>query len=118
MFIRPTSFQPLLSRDVEYSNDVFVPAPDGSTDVVSSSAPPAPLPDYNSQSIDVLLKAGVPLERVNPHILGDVRPSDDALIDAALSLKPRKSASTPVETSPTPVETSSTPVETSPTDTL
>ena len=87
MFIRPTSFQPLFSREVEYKCDVFVPAPDGSTDVVSSSAPPAPLPDFNSQSIDALLKAGVPLERVNPHILGDVRPSDDALIDAALSLK-------------------------------
>ena len=92
MFIRPTSFQPLLSRVVEYLTDVFVPASDGSTDVISSSAPPAPLPDYNSQSIDALLKAGVPLERVNPHILGDVRPSDDALIDAALSLKTDKPA--------------------------
>ena len=118
MFIRRTSFQPLLSRDVEYLSDVFVPAPDGSTDVLSSSAPPAALPDYNSQSIDALLKAGVPLERVNPHILGDARPSDDALIDAALSLKPRKSASTSVESAPTPVESAPTPVESAPTDTL
>ena len=118
MFIRPASFQPLFSREVEYKFDVFVPAPDGSTDVVFSDAPPAPLPDYNSQSIDALLKAGVPLERVNPHILGDARPSDDALIDAALSLKPRKSASTPVEASPTSVEASPTPVEAAPTDTL
>lgn len=118
MFIRPTSFQPLFSREVEYKSDVFVPAPDGSTDVVSSSAPPAPLPDYNSQSIDALLKAGVPLERVNPHILGDARPSDDALIDAALSLKPRKSASTPAEAAPAPAQAAPAAAEAAPTDTL
>lgn len=114
MFIRPTYFQPLLSREIEYKIDVYVPAPDGSTDVISSSAEPAPLPDYNSQSIDSLLNAGVPLDRVNPYILGDARPSDDALIDAALSLGSSKPA--PAEPAPTPAPIEPAPAEPAPTD--
>lgn len=116
MFIRPTYFEALSSRNVDYVSDVFIPAEDGSTDVVSSSAPPAPLPDYSTQSIDALLKAGVPLERVNPHILGDARPSDDAIVDAVLNLKTDKPASASAAAS-APAHASA-PAEVAPTDTL
>nr|DAM86284.1 MAG TPA: hypothetical protein [Microviridae sp.] len=87
MFIRPTDFQPLTSRNVEYVTDVFVPAADGSTDVVTSDSAPSPLPLYDTMSIDALLKAGVPLEKVNPYILGETRPTDDFIIDKVLGLK-------------------------------
>ena len=110
MFIRPTDFQPLTSRNVEYVTDVFVPAADGSTDVVTSSSAPSPLPVYDSMSIDELLKAGVPLEKVNPYILGETRPSDDFIIDKVLGLKPSAPAA--------PAESSSAPVSVAPTDTL
>ena len=110
MFIRPTDFQPLSSRNVEYVTDVFVPAADGSTDVVTSVSPPAPLPVYDTMSIDALLKAGVPLEKVNPYILGETRPSDDFIIDKVLGLKSSAPAA--------PAESSSAPVSVAPTDTL
>ena len=110
MFIRPTDFQPLTSRNVEYVTDVFVPAPDGSTDVVTSDSAPAPLPVYDSMSIDALLKSGVPLEKVNPYILGESRPSDDFIIDKVLGLNLSAPAA--------PAESSSAPVSVAPTDTL
>ena len=120
MFIRPTDFQPLTSRNVEYVTDVFVPAADGSTDVVTSDSAPSPLPVYDSMSIDALLKSGVPLEKVNPYILGESRPSDDFIIDKVLGLKtsapaaPAESSSAPAA----PAESSSAPVSVAPTDTL
>ena len=70
MFIRPTSFQPLVSDDIVYSGIKFVPADDGSVDVSMTSDPPAPLPTYDTLQLDNMLAAGVPLEKVNPHILG------------------------------------------------
>ena len=70
MFIRPTSFQPLVSDDIAYSGIKFVPAEDGSVDVSMTSEPPAPLPTYDTLQLDNMLIAGVPLEKVNPHILG------------------------------------------------
>ena len=110
MFIRPTDFQPLSSRNVEYLTDVFFPAADGSTDVVTSDSAPAPLPVYDTMSIDALLKAGVPLEKVNPYILGETRPSDDFIIDKVLGLKSRVAPAAPAD--------SSAPVAVAPTDTL
>ena len=107
MFIRPTNFIPLSSRIVEYVTDVFVPAADGSTDVVTSDSAPSPLPVYDTMSIDSLLKAGVPLEKVNPYILGESRPSDDFIIDKVLGLK-----------SPAAPADSSAPAAVAPTDTL
>ena len=70
MFIRPASFQPLVSDDIAYSGIKFVPAEDGSVDVSMTSEPPAPLPTYDTLQLDNMLAAGVPLEKVNPHILG------------------------------------------------
>lgn len=119
MFIRPTDFQPLSSRNVEYVTDVFVPAADGSTDVLTSDSAPAPLPLYDTMSIDALLKAGVPLEKVNPYILGETRPSDDFIIDKVLGLKSpaaRADSSAPAVSS-APAD-SSAPAAVAPTDTL
>ena len=107
MFIRPTDFQPLSFRNVEYVTDVFVPAADGSTDVVTSDSAPSPLPLYDTMSIDALLKAGVPLEKVNPYILGETRPSDDFIIEKILGFK-----------SPAAPADSSAPAAVAPTDTL
>ena len=70
MFIRPTSFQPLVSDDIVYFGIKFVPADDGSVDVSMTSDPPAPLPTYDTLQLDNMLAAGVPLEKVNPYILG------------------------------------------------
>lgn len=111
MFIRPTSFQPLVSDDIAYSGIKFVPAEDGSVDVSMTSEPPAPLPTYDTLQLDNMLAAGVPLEKVNPHILGTSSLSE---FDASKKIfnivenQPGKSA--PVE--PTPVEP--TPVEPAP----
>ena len=118
MFIRPTDFQPLSSRNVEYSTDVFVPAADGSTDVVTSDSAPSPLPLYDTMSIDSLLKAGVPLEKVNPYILGETRPSDDFIIDKVLGLKsPAAPADSSAPAAVAPAD-SSAPAAVAPTDTL
>lgn len=119
MFIRPTDFQPLSSRNVEYVTDVFVPAADGSTDVVTSDSAPSPLPMYDTMSIDALLKAGVPLEKVNPYILGETRPTDDFIIDKVLGLKsPAAPADSSVPAAPAAPADSSAPAAVAPTDTL
>ena len=119
MFIRPTDFQPLTSRNVEYVTDVFVPAADGSTDVVTSDSAPSPLPVYDSMSIDALLKSGVPLEKVNPYILGETRPSDDFIIDKVLGLKsPAAPADSSAPAAPAAPADSSAPAAVAPTDTL
>ncbi|AYQ58131.1 hypothetical protein [Microviridae sp.] len=119
MFIRPTDFQPLSSRNVEYVTDVFVPAADGSTDVVTSDSAPSPLPVYDTMSIDALLKAGVPLEKVNPHILGESRPTDDFIIDKVLGLKsPAAPADSSAPAAPAAPADSSAPAAVAPTDTL
>ena len=119
MFIRPTDFQPLSSRNVEYVTDVFVPAADGSTDVVTSDSAPSPLPVYDTMSIDALLKAGVPLEKVNPYILGETRPSDDFIIDKVLGLKsPAAPADSSAPAAPAAPADSSAPVAVAPTDSL
>ena len=119
MFIRPTDFQPLSSRNVEYVTDVFIPAADGSTDVLTSDSAPAPLPLYDTMSIDALLKAGVPLEKVNPYILGETRPSDDFIIDKVLGLKsPAAPADSSAPAAPAAPADSSAPAAVAPTDTL
>ena len=119
MFIRPTNFQPLSSRNVEYVTDVFVPAADGSTDVVTSDSAPSPRPLYDTMSIDALLKAGVPLEKVNPYILGETRPSDDFIIDKVLGLKsPAAPADSSAPAAPAVPADSSAPAAVAPTDTL
>ena len=116
MFIRPTDFQPLSSRNVDYVTDVFVPAADGSTDVITSDSAPTPLPLYDTMSIDSLLKAGVPLEKVNPYILGETRPTDDFIIDKVLGLK---SPAAPADSSaPAAPADSSAHAAVAPTDTL
>ena len=118
MFIRPTNFIPLSSRNVEYVTDLFVPAPDGSTDVVTSDSAPAPLPVYDTMSIDSLLKAGVPLEKVNPYILGETRPSEDFIIDKVLGMKTSAPAAPADSSAPAAPADSSAAVSPAPTDTL
>ena len=119
MFIRPTNFQPLSSRNVEYVTDFFFPASDGSTDVVTSDSAPSPLPVYDTMSIDALLKAGVPLQKVNPYILGEIRPTDDFIIDKVLGLKsPASPADSSAPAAPAAPADSSAPAAVAPTDTL
>ena len=111
MFIRPADFSALQSNDVVYSGIAYVPAKDGSVDIVSTDTKPAPLPSYPTMQIDDLLSSGVPLEAANPHILGNSDMSEVAAAEKILTLV---NDSKPVE----PAPTDSKPVEPAPTDTL
>ena len=111
MFIRPTYFQPLSSDSVSYSGVKFVPAADGSVDVSMTSEPPAPLPTYDTLQLDNMLSSGVPLEKVNPHILGTSSMSElDASKKIFNIVENQSGNSAPVE--PAPVEPA--PVEPAP----
>ena len=120
MFIRPTSFQPLSSDNISYSGVMFVPAADGSVDVALTSEPPAPLPSYDTLQIDNLLSAGVPLEKVNPHILGHSSMSEHAAAKKIYDIvESHSSNSAPVDSAPvdsSPVD--SAPVDSAPVDHL
>ena len=119
MFIRPTYFQPLSSDNVSYFGVVFVPAPDGSVDVSISSAPPAPLPSYDTLQLDNMLASGVPLEKVNPHILGSRSLDESSAVEKILGIV-AESPSAPSEPSSAPAEPPSAPAESpsAPTDHL
>ena len=107
MFIRPTSFQPLISDDISYSGVKFIPAADGSVDVVESSESPAPLPSYDTLQLDAMLSAGVPLEKVNPHILGSGSFSESSAVEKILDIvdnKPAPVDPAPVDPAPAPVD--------------
>ena len=111
MFIRPADFSALQSNEVEYSGITFVPAKDGSVDIVATDTKPAPLPNYPTMQIDDMLAAGVPLESANPHILGNSVMSE---VDAAEKILTLVNDSNHVESAPI----DSKPVEPAPTDTL
>ena len=111
MFIRPADFSALQSNDVEYSGILYVPAKDGSVDIVPIDSKPSPLPSYSTMQIDDLLASGVPLEVANPHILGNSDMSEVAAAEKILTLV---NDSKPVE----PAPTDNKPVEPAPTDTL
>lgn len=121
MFIRPADFSALQSNDVEYSGITYVPAKDGSVDIVATDTKPAPLPTYPTMQIDDMLAAGIPLEAANPHILGNSGMSEVAAAEKILTLvndskpvEPAPAYSKPVE--PAPADANS--VEPAPTDTL
>ena len=104
MFIRPTSFQPLVSDDISYSGLKFVPADDGSVDVTISSEAPAPLPSYDTLQIDNMLASGVPLEKVNPHILGTRSLDESSAVEKILDIVDNNPAPAPVDPAPAPVD--------------
>ena len=106
MFIRPTYYQPLSSDNVSYSCVVYVPAPDGSVDVSISSAPPAPLPSYDTLQLDNMLSAGVPLEKVNPYILGIRSIGESSAVEKILDIV-AESSSAPAESPSAPAESPS-----------
>ena len=110
MFIRRTYFQPLSSDNVSYSCVVYVPAPDGSVDVSISSAPPAPLPSYDTLQLDNMLAAGVPLEKVNPHILGTRSLDESSAVEKILDIVD-SNPSAPAESPSAPAESPSAPAE-------
>ena len=114
MFIRPTSFQPLISDNVSYSGVKFIPADDGSVDVVESSEPPAPLPSYDTLQLDAMLSAGVPLEKVNPHILGSGSISESSAVEKILDIVDNNPAPAPVDPAPAPVDPAPAPVDPAP----
>ena len=111
MFIRPTSFQPLVSDDIAYSGIKFVPADDGSVDVSMTSDPPAPLPTYDTLQLDNMIAAGVPLEKVNPHILGASSMSEFEASKKIFNIVENQSGN-PAPVEPAPVEPA--PVEPAP----
>ena len=106
MFIRPTYFQPLSSDSVSYSGVKFVPAADGSVDVSMTSEPPAPLPTYDTLQLDNMLASGVPLEKLNPHILGSRSLDESSAVDKIFDIVEKQNNSAPAE-SPAPAESSS-----------
>ena len=116
MFIRPTSFQSLVSDDIAYSGIKFVPADDGSVDVSMTSDPPAPLPTYDTLQLDNMLAAGVPLEKVNPHILGTSSMSEFEASKKIFNIVENQSGNPdPVEPAPVePAPVEPTPVEPAP----
>lgn len=120
MFIRPADFSSLQSNEVEYSGISYVPAKDGSVDIVPNDSKPAPLPSYPTMQIDDMLAAGVPLESANPHILGNSGMSEVDAAEKILTLvndyKPTSTSTEPNPVEPTPTEPK--PVEPAPTDTL
>lgn len=121
MFIRPTFFSPLQSNEVEYSGVSYVPAKDGSIDVVSTDSKPASLPPYPTMQIDDMLAAGLPLEAANPHILGNSGMSEIAAAEKILTLVNDTKPVEPASTDTKPVEPGSTdtkPVDSAPTDSL
>lgn len=103
MFIRPTSFQPLVSDDIVYNGIKFVPADDGSVDVSLTSEPPAPLPTYDTLQIDNMLAAGVPLEKVNPHIVGTSSMSEISAAKKIFNIV-ENGSSNPAPAEPAPLE--------------
>ena len=120
MFIRPADFSTLQSNDVEYSGITYIPAKDGSVDIVSTNSKPAPLPSYPTMQIDDMLASGITLEAANPHILGNSDMSEVAAAEKILTLindtKPNSAPTEPAPTEPAPTEPA--PAEPAPTDTL
>lgn len=120
MFIRPADFSALQSNEVEYSGITYVPAKDGSVDIVPTDTKPVPLPPYATMQIDDMLAAGVPLEAANPHILGNSGMSEIAAAEKILTLvndnNPTSAPSEPAPSEPAPSEPA--PTEPAPTDTL
>ena len=110
MFIRPTYFQPLVSDNVSYLGVKFVPAADGSVDVSITSEPPAPLPTYDTLQLDNMLAAGVPLEKVNPHILGSVSLDESSAVEKILDVVAESSVA-PAESPVAPAESSVAPTD-------
>lgn len=89
---------------------VELPSSDGNIDVVLSDAKEPSLPEYHEFELDSLLNAGVNLERVNPHILGNLPAEENAVLnvleDVDKKIRPElyKPIGTPNPTEPTPTE--------------
>ena len=68
-------------EEVGFKTLVEMPSSDGNVDVVLSDAKEPSLPDYREFELDSLLNAGVNLERVNPHILGNLPAEENVVLD-------------------------------------
>ena len=82
-----------------------MPSSDGNVDVVLSDAKEPSLPEYHEFELDSLLNAGVCLERVNPHILGNLPVEENAVFDVLedVDKKIRPELYTPIGT-PNPTD--------------
>lgn len=101
-------------EEVGFKTLVELPSSDGNVDVVLSDAKEPSLPEYHEFELDSLLNAGVNLERVNPHILGNLPAEENAVLDVLENVdkkirpelyKPISSATPstePIPTEPTP----------------
>lgn len=108
MFIRPADFFALQFNDLEYSGISYVPAKDGSVDVVATDNKPVPLPPYLTMQIDDLLASGISLEAANPHILGNSDLSEVAAAEKILTLVNDSKTTETAPTEPKPTEPAST----------
>ena len=68
-------------EEVGFKTLVEMLSSDGNVDVVLSDAKEPSLPEYHEFELDSLLNAGVTLERVNPHILGNLPAEENAVLD-------------------------------------
>lgn len=102
-------------EEVGFKTLVEMPSSDGNVDVVLSDAKEPSLPEYHEFELDSLLNAGVNLERVNPHILGNLPAEENAVLDVLedvdKKLRPElyKPIGAPKPTEPIPNPTEPTP---------
>lgn len=101
---------PPIFEEVGFKTLVELPSSDGNVDVVLSDAKEPSLPEYHEFELDSLLNAGVNLERVNPHILGNLPAEENAVLDVLedvdKKIRPElyKPVGSSTPTEPTPTE--------------
>lgn len=76
----PKPFPPTF-EEVGFKTLREMPSSDGNVDVVLTDAQEPSLPVYHEFELDSLLNAGVNLERVNPHILGNIQADENKVLD-------------------------------------
>lgn len=72
---------PPVFEEVGFKTLAEMPSSDGNVDVVLTDAKEPSLPEYHEFELDSLLTAGVNLERVNPHILGNMQADENKVLD-------------------------------------
>lgn len=97
-------------EEVGFKTLVEMPSSDGNVDVVLSDAKEPSLPEYHEFELDSLLNAGVNLERVNPHILGNLPAEENAVLDVLedVDKKIRPDLYKPISFATPPTDTTST----------
>lgn len=97
-------------EDVGFKTLVEMPSSDGNVDVILSDAKEPSLPEYHEFELDSLLNAGVNLERVNPHILGNLPAEENVVLNVLedVDKKIRSDLYKPISSATPPTESIST----------